>query len=383
MAALVKVSDFIEFPLKCFKVFGSVPYEFDGSESIKKKVLRVYHFAVMANLTVALTIMAIFVTKNIENLPQITENLALSGYTLMAVVKSISVLFKRKEFKELVETLSELFPKTKEEQNIFKVGKCLTSYKWIERRFTGAMFFAGTNYFVVCFVRLAATGVWYNKMPVETWFPFDAYDHKYYNFVFAWHFINSVFTLASLVGPDLLLYAFITLLTMQFDILCSQLEKINLNDDYKRITELIDLHVNLLKLAQKLQDIYAISILFNFVSSSILICFVGYQASNGISFELKVKFSIMLLVSALQVLMICYHGNKLTTAAENVAAAAYKSEWFGSNNRKMKVALLMMIQRSQKPTVLTAFKFSEVKLEVFTTVSSPKSKNSNGCNRSF
>jgi odorant receptor len=333
------------------------------------KTLKVYHCYVLVSLIAASSLMVMFVRENLGNLALITENVPPYGYALMAVVKSTCILFTKAEFKDLMETLNELFPKTKEEQNIFKVRKYFKNYKRIERIFAVMVGSAAINFVIAKLLKFAITGIWYDKLPFENWFPFDENDPKFYNLVFLWQLHNTVVTICSLLGSDLILYSFITLLTMQFDNLSQQLEKFTLSDDIKKIIELVDLHETLMRLSRNLEIIFSVSILFNFVASSILICLVGYEVSIGISFELLLKFSILLTASLLQILMLCYYGQKLTNAADNLRVAAYNSEWFGKNDRKLKSAMLMIIQRSQKPFVISAFKFTAVNLKAFTTVS--------------
>lgn len=67
--------------------------------------------------------------------------------------------------------------------------------------------------------------------------------------------------------------------------------------------------------------------------------------------------------------MICYYGNKLTVASKKVAQAAYDSGWNCRTIEGGDKNLLLIIQRSQKPIVLTAYKFAVVSLEVYFTVS--------------
>lgn len=227
------------------------------------------------------------------------------------------------------------------------------------------------NFGLAPVVRFLVTQDWYEKLPFNGWYPFDEYDPKYYNFVFVWHLFSIIITIASLLGPDLILYAFITLISLQFDILCDRLEKLKdfpSEEVYEQLSELVKLHETLIRLSTSLQRIYSISILFNFTGSSILICLVGYQVSMGIELENLVKFMILLTASLVQVLMLCYFGNKLSEASKKVADAAFCSGWHETENRKLRNAMLLLIQRSQKPNVMTAYKFSVVSLEAFTTV---------------
>lgn len=371
MKDLISFSDFIQFPVKCLKVFGLIAYDADSVETWKKKFLRIYHYIVITNLLLGLCWMSIFAHKNYRNLLLMTETLPPSGYALLAIIKSISIFLRRDEFKDLMETLSDVFPKTRHEQNLHQVRMIFKSYKKMERIFSAMVGSAAINFVVVPVLRFIITREWYGKLPFNGWYPFDEYDPKYYNFVFLWHFFNIIITIASLLGPDLILYAFITLISMQFKILCyrfKDLKNVSSSEVYGKFVELVKVHETLIRLSTNLQRIYSISILFNFTGSSILICLIGYQASKGINLENLVKFLIFLTASLVQVFMLCNHGNKLSEASNKIADAAFSSGWNEKENRNLRNPLLLVVQRSQKTNVITAYKFSVVSLEAFTSV---------------
>jgi hypothetical protein len=95
---------------------------------------------------------------------------------------------------------------------------------------------------------------------------------------------------------------------------------------------------------------------------------IGYQLSIGVNFELFLKFSVFFIAALLQNLTLCNCGQKLTSAAENVATSVYNCDW-SEDHKKMKTTLVMIIQRGQIQTKLTAMKFSDVNLAAFTVVS--------------
>lgn len=386
MEDLISLSDFVQFPVKCLKVFGLIAYDAENVETWKRKLLKIYHYVVIANLLLGLCWMSIFAHKNYRNLLLMTETLPPSGYALLAIIKSISIFSRRNEFKDLMETLSDVFPKTRHEQNFHQVRMTYKRYKNMERIFSAMVGSAAINFVVVPVLKFIITREWYGKLPFNGWYPFDEYDPKFYNFVFLWHFFNIVITIASLLGPDLFLYAFITLISMQFEILCyrfKDLKNIPSSEVYEKFVELVKVHETLIRLSTNLQRIYSVSILFNFTGSSILICLIGYQASKGINLVNLVKFLIFLTASLLQVFMLCNHGNKLSEASNKVADAAFSSGWNEKENRSLRNALLLVVQRAQKPNVITAHKFSVVSLEAFTSVSLNSLDESKLINQSF
>lgn len=300
MDALVNFTDFVQFPFKCFKVFGLIPYDADQTQTRKKKLLKVYHYLVIGNLTMSVMMMIIFVSKNLKNLTLITESVPATGFAGLAVLKAIMINKGKNDFKELMETLSDFFPKTKEEQKHFKVRGYFRGYKRMERIFSVLAGSTGVIFAVVPLINFAMTGVWIHDLPFHNWFPFDELDVRFYNFVLFWEFLNTIHTIVSILGPDLILYAFITLISMQFDILACELTELkNLpeKEAFEKLVKLAKDHEILLGLPKHLESIYSGSILFNFISSSILICLVGYKVSIGIRFETLTKFASLLVAS--------------------------------------------------------------------------------------
>lgn len=146
-------------------------------------------------------------------------------------------------------------------------------------------------------------------------------------------------------------------------------------DVHKKLAELVKIHETLIRLSESLEKIYRISIFFNFFGSSIILCLIGFQFSIEINPEMLAKYFLFMTVSFVQILILCFYGNKLTTASESVNDAVYDTGWDVKGDKLFKSYLLMMMQRSQKPSTLSAFKFAVVSLKSFTTVSKLKVNN--------
>lgn len=371
MNTVIEFSEFVAFPLQCFRVYGLNPQ--GASDGGKWKRLRqVYHFFALANMSVSIALMVIYVCKHIDNLALVAQNAPPYGYTALAVLKSIAIYLHNIEFSDLLKTLNDLFPKTKDEQKAFKVRSYFNGYKRMERVFAFMLSVVCIGFIVVPIVKLILTRGRDNKLPIETWYPFDEYDPRFYSLVLIWLSLSSIIGNAALIGTDLILIAFIILICMQFNILSERIRKLKdfpTADVRNKFVEVIEMHKTLIRLSEQVEKIYSVPIFFNFFGSSILICFVGYQMSVGVDFESILKSSNFLSSALLQILMLCYYGSKLTTASEIVSEAVYDSGWHTRINKKLDIELLIMLQRSQTPTAITAYKFSTVSLNVFTTVS--------------
>jgi odorant receptor len=312
---------------------------------------------------------AVFITENYTSVSSIARSLPSSGYLLIVCVKIVCIYSRKEKFKNLLRKLDDLFLKTRSEQNIFKVKMHLRSYKNVEKCVTVLSVLAVSNFIVVKVIKFAIFGVWYDGiLPHETWSPFDMNNHVWFNLMIIYQTMYSIFFLGGVLACDMILYSFVTLIAMYFNVLTMRLEKLNSNEDKEKFAEMVDEHENLLKLSQDLEEIFSPSILFNFVASSFLICLVGYEALTGSNSELCVQYTLFMLAALLQSLVLCNCGEKLKTASDNIRVGVYNSNWC-YHQKDMKTFLVLMMQRSQRPKVLTAFKFSVLNLEAFTVVS--------------
>lgn len=134
-----------------------------------------------------------------------------------------------------------------------------------------------------------------------------------------------------------------------------------------------------------------LSILINFSASVLVICMGGFQLSFGDVVEDVVTYSLFLPTATTQIFLLCSFGNMISESvicrflfcfsnrnftliffllilkSTAVADGAYRGEWY-NGSEAYKKSILRIIQRSQKPQVLTALKFYDVSLQMFTKV---------------
>jgi hypothetical protein len=123
MAAIISISDFVGFPLKCFKAYGLLYSDKEPASRRRKVLLNILRFASFFSITIPSVLLIVFIKENSNNLPLIVENMTPNGYALIVAVKLICIHRKKERFLDLLEALDDLMPKTKGEQNIFKVRK--------------------------------------------------------------------------------------------------------------------------------------------------------------------------------------------------------------------------------------------------------------------
>lgn len=168
-----------------------------------------------------------------------------------------------------------------------------------------------------------------------------------------------------------------TIITISIEVLCIEfgIFKYEIRElmESESVTQnqlkgLIIRHLKLIECAEKLEDIFAPIFLPFFIFSSLIICFVFIQlmiASNSATFIVNCCF---LGGSMFTLFSLCYFGQRIKDASENIAEEIYNCGWEKIEDKELKSSLLIMMMRAQKPTILTNWKFSTVCLEHFTKV---------------
>ncbi|CAG9583187.1 unnamed protein product [Danaus chrysippus] len=133
-------------------------------------------------------------------------------------------------------------------------------------------------------------------------------------------------------------------------------------DDMKKIARK---HQTLLRLTERLNDIFGPVIFIQLSFSSIVICCYGFLAIIANGMFLKNMAASLGIVFAIFVL--AWPGQKLIDMSSGVAEAAYQSAWYERNN-KFRKYISIVIVRSRKSCKLSALGFSDLTLEMFSKV---------------
>lgn len=211
------------------------------------------------------------------------------------------------------------------------------------------------------------------QLPVQMWFPFDASSVGTFPFVYAWVVLTSTRISMVACGCDLSLYGFLTLISTQFEILSKKFEKIDVKskDLKKNLIKLMTEHEELLKISDKIQEIFSKSLSANFFGSSLGICMSGFQftyGSNGESSHLF-KYAVFVVLGMLQIFTLCSFSQQLIDSSLSVAQGAFNMKWWEIEDLKVRRLVQFIIMRSQRHKKLRALQFAEISLENFTRVS--------------
>ncbi|KAM8715863.1 hypothetical protein ACLKA7_002842 [Drosophila subpalustris] len=101
------------------------------------------------------------------------------------------------------------------------------------------------------------------------------------------------------------------------------------------------------------------------MSSSVLVCFLGFLLSIGVTPILICKLGLYLVAATVEIYLLCYFSESLIDASEGVSSAAYEMNWFGADQGFKKMLIIIAI-RAQKPVFLKATVFLDMSMTTMT-----------------
>ncbi|XP_013163991.1 PREDICTED: odorant receptor 4-like [Papilio xuthus] len=214
-------------------------------------------------------------------------------------------------------------------------------------------------------------------LPHKVVYPFDAFDIKYWPFAFFKQSWSECIVLLEMCGADYFYYICCTFIRIQFRLLCYEFENLipsrHLNEEEQNIVKsklinLIKRHQELIKCTSTLDMIYSKSTLFNFVSSSVIICLAGFNVKATDNIALAVTFLTFLSMNLFQIFFLCLFGDMIMRSSMEVSDAAYNCLWYADRNVARDVLLVQI--RAQNPCKLTAFGFADVNYMSFSKIMS-------------
>ncbi|XP_031825339.1 odorant receptor 13a [Nomia melanderi] len=154
----------------------------------------------------------------------------------------------------------------------------------------------------------------------------------------------------------------------KFAVLRKRLESLNDEDRdcSSAMTDCIIRHQRAIEYADALERIINVLALGQFIISTGMICFAGFQITSMMEDKGRLmKYSTFLNSAILELFMFSFSGNGLIEESEAVGLSAYSSGWFGGSYCS---SLMIMIMRSTVPSKITAAKFYSMSLESFSKV---------------
>ena len=286
--------------------------------------------------------------------------IAIKFSTIVWHKDEIQVIFK--EFKTLLDRRNSM-------NDGFRMKKYFVGYFRFIKIYTGT-FISGNLLFAILWFPYLFRGRFIYL--VKYWFPFDVYQSNMFPVVHLYTSFMGFLLFNSFVGSDLLIYALLTVTSMEFDFLKVSCKLLNIksNEERKaRIASIAERHNKLIELSDKLQKIFELSFLYGFGLSSFSLCMTSFHLLTTDKNLMQDIFDILCIVMIIgQVGLLCYFGQKLSDSSIRVAEGIYECGWLDIDDNSFKKQIVLVMLRSQRPIQLHAMGFANISLATFTTV---------------
>ena len=286
---------------------------------------------------------------------------------LAILIKGLILILRKDKILEIFEELKTLFENRLNGIEDCKIKKYLAGYSQLIKIYVG-IFLIENLIMALPWLPYLISG---SKISVVNfWFPFDIFAIKQ-----LWIDWLSHIYVTFLLALDAMIYAFITIISIEFDFLKNNLKfiKVESKDERRlKVASLIN-RLNTLntELGDKLQKLLEPFFLYIFVISSITICTGLFKLLiSDTELEELIFNSLSLTINMCQTCVLCYYsyGQKLMDSSVGVADEIYGCDWTDLDDNEFKKQMITVIIRAQKPMRLTAMGFADISLETFTTV---------------
>ncbi|XP_022220256.2 odorant receptor 85b isoform X1 [Drosophila obscura] len=303
------------------------------------------------------------------NLLEAVTVMSYIGFVAVGFIKIFFIRWKKTALSALMQELEDMFPRGKVQEAKFQLEEYLRSCSRISFNY-GLLYIVliwTFNLFPV--MELIVFEKWLKIREVGKLLPYLLYvpwkwddNWSYYLLLGALN-IAGITSAAAQISSDLLLCSVATQLVMHFDHLARSMEHHNLSgnwpEDSRFISEVVRYHERILRLSDVVNDILGVPLLLNFMVSSFVICFVGFQMTVGVSPDMITKLFLYLVSSMSQVYLICHYGQLVADASSGLSVAVYNQNWTQADARYQR-ALVLIIARAQKTTYLKATIFLDI-----------------------
>ncbi|XP_061393600.1 putative odorant receptor 69a [Musca vetustissima] len=317
---------------------------------------------------------------DVEFVAKISETCGIMGLTIVAVCKMFVIFWHGGRISMLLQELQEIFPGEHEQFATPRLYRVHHFAKYSQQLMGRTM-----KFFIFAFCV-------YNSLPIggllyevtrsdgevmyryqsNTWYPWQTKDNTktWWNFAACYlcQVQSSLTGVGFIMAGEFMLCFFITQMQMHFDYLTNALASLDAATPRAntKLKYLIIYHTKLLRYSKEINDIFNISFLVNFITSSIAICMMACSMVM-LSMIHTVKYSVGLLSFLVFTFFICYNGEEFTEASDAIMPSAFYNNWYEGNAAYRRM-ILFFILRSGESNVLRAYKFTTVSLPTFMAI---------------
>ncbi|XP_037932396.1 odorant receptor 67c-like [Teleopsis dalmanni] len=379
MPHLRSYHEFIDLPIIFYKTIGEEIYAHRSTNKQLSLLYVIYFYVGFINFNLLSLAEGVYFVNGLKD--PATQMVAFGvapciGFSFMVDFKQGALAVHKKILRKLLDELEAIFPSTTAKQEEYKLHyherlmrRIMIVFSMLCLAYTSTFSFYPLFKSVVRYI----LGMGFErKLGFYTWYPFNTTeDLTIFWLTYLTQIHGAYLAGAAFLSLDLLLIASVTQLCMHFDNISKCLEEFvgagkSDNEHIKFLQEIVQRHAKCLELTEQVNSIFNFSLLLNFLTASLTICFIGFQLTNS-TWEDIFKYVIFLSASLLQVFVVCYCGDGLISSSQRVGDAAYNQDWVNCSV-KYKRMLVYLIERSQKPASIRAPTFPPISFNTYMKV---------------
>nr|XP_036228917.1 odorant receptor 85c-like [Bactrocera oleae] len=329
-----------------------------------------------------------------KNFIQATMTLSYAGFVLVGTIKMFYMRRKKAEMTRFLQLMYTIFPHTEPQQKMMNLRRHLCQCTIVMSGFATIFMLLIWTYNLYPYMQRQIYDCWLqvrsvNKtLPYESYIPWNWHDHWSFYLYYTLQSIAGYHSASGQIASDLVLCAMATQIIMHYEYVAqtiteyrpqlvdckiSRAPRLNARaskaycKDMKFLCDIIAYHANILSLSDIMNEVLGVPLLVNFMTSSFVICFVGFQMTMDAEPDYMVKLFLFLFSSLIQIYLICHYGQQLIDASSNVARAIYNHDWIHSHVHYQRM-LVLVAARAQKPAMLKATSFVHISRGTLTDI---------------
>ncbi|XP_036146704.1 odorant receptor 4 [Monomorium pharaonis] len=347
------------------KIASFWPLERDHSTSMK--LFKICHVLFLVALfTIMCTVIIADIIHHLNDLDELTACALTACAFFLDIIRLIVFSTHQKDMSYVVETMRKDWTCSVHENRAILKEKCLFAF-WVSK-----CFITMVTVTIIIFACSPILETYFHGK--ERIFPYRGYFFAnqtvspYYEYIYIFNIMGGLFGCSLICGATTFNFIVVTHGSAKFAVLRKNLEAINSNNSDANIAMVncIKEHQDVIAFADALERIINVLALAQFILSTGLFCFAGFQITSLLQDKHRLMQYTMFLNSAiLELFMFSISGNALIDESDAVGESAYCSRWFGGTfGRNLQIVMM----RSKVPSKITAAKFYSMSLRSFSQV---------------
>ncbi|XP_076752151.1 odorant receptor 13a [Xylocopa sonorina] len=331
-------------------------------------LFRRFHLFCMFFLVVVMSLaVTADVVHNLDDLDEATECALICTAFYLCVVRLLVYTAHQRDMLYVVDTMRADWITSTVEDRVILAEKTTFAFR-LAKYFISTVAVTIVMFMCIPILEIYVIGVSDKVLPFRGYFFINQTVSPVFEFLYIFNVAAGGFGGSMIAGATSFNLVVIMHGSAKFAMLRRRLENLSGEDPNSTsiLGDCVIRHQKAIEYADALERIINVLALGQFVISTGLICFAGFQITSMMEDRGRLmKYSTFLNSAILELFMFSFSGDVLINESEAVGDSAYSSGWIGS---RLCQSLQIMMMRSRTPSKITAAKFYSMSLESFSAV---------------